>query len=442
MGRSLPRFLVFLLLALGAACSASLTPTATSTPIPAAEGQETDVTATPEAGKEKLVVTPTLAPTATPDTIAGLVSEIASATGIGRWHFLGLSGEDWINLAASALLVLLGIAFGGRVVYYLLRQLAKITATPYDEQYVTTIETQIKWFVGVLALQFATGRLEILSPESKQWLDQLYFALYVLVVTVMLWKLIDFGSQRFQKWADSKGEGEEFHSFLTLIQRALLSLLLIIAATILLNNYGVNVTMLVAVLGLSGLALTLAGQSILVDAVSGFLILMDRPFHVGDRIGIEAQDTLGIVNAIGTRTTRLLTDDNLVVVVPNSTIVGSQVTNYTHPDPRFRQQTEIGVGYDSDVKIVEDVIRKAVRGVEGVLPDQSVQVLFRGFGASALKIQVRWWIASYENAHNMDHSVHKAILAALNQAEIEIPYNVYDVRLDRRGLVRPVTDEQ
>jgi hypothetical protein len=180
MGRSLPRFLVFLLLALGAACSASLTPTATSTPIPAAEGQETDVTATPEAGKEKLVVTPTLAPTATPDTIAGLVSEIASATGIGRWHFLGLSGEDWINLAASALLVLLGIAFGGRVVYYLLRQLAKITATPYDEQYVTTIETQIKWFVGVLALQFATGRLEILSPESKQWLDQLYFALYVL----------------------------------------------------------------------------------------------------------------------------------------------------------------------------------------------------------------------------------------------------------------------
>jgi small-conductance mechanosensitive channel len=441
------------LLALGAACGASppltaVTPTTTGTPerptpTSAAEGQEIVVTATPEVGEERLVVTPTLAPTATPDAIAEVMGEIASVTGIDRWYFLGLSGEDWINLAASALLVVLGFALGGRVVYFLLRQLTKITATPYDDQYLTTIETQLRWLVAVLALQFATGRLEILSPEAKRWLDQLYFALYVVVVTVALWKLIDFGSRRFQEWADSKGEGEQFHSFLAFIRRALQFLLLIVAATILLNNYGVNVTVLVAVLGLSGLALTLAGQSFLTDAFSGFLILMDRPFHVGDRIRIEAQDTSGIVDAIGTRTTRIVTDDNLVIVVPNSKVVDSQVINYTHPDPTFRQQTEIGVGYDSDVKVVEDVIRKAMRSVEGVLPDRSVEVLFREFGASALNIQVRWWIASYENAHNMDHSVHKAILAALNQAEIELPYNIYDVRLDQRGPERdPRTDEQ
>jgi MscS family membrane protein len=392
------------------------------------------VTVPPGAGDERLVITPTPAPTATPDTIAEVMGEIASITGMNRWYFLGLSGEDWANLAASALLVVLGFALGGRVVYYLLRQLTKITPTPYDDQYLTTIETQLKWLVAVLALQFATGRLEILSPDAKHWLDQLYFALYVIVVTVALWKLIDFGGQRYQEWADSKGEGEQFHSFLALIRRTLLFLLLIIAATILLNNYGVNVTVLVAVLGLSGLALTLAGQSILTDTVAGFLILMDRPFHVGDRIRIEAQDTSGIVHAIGTRTTRIRTDDNLVIVVPNSKIVDSQVINYTHPDPRFRQQTEIGVGYDSDVGVVEDIIRRAVYGVEGVLPDQSVDVLFRGFGVSALRIQVRWWIASYENAHNLDHSVHKAILAALNQAGVKVPYHIYDVRLFRGGV--------
>ena len=446
-------FLVLLLLTLCAAgcagpTSTAIAPAATSTPerptpTPTADGQVVVVTATPETADGKLVVTPTLAPTATPDAIAEMMGEIASVTGINRWYFLGLSGEDWANLAASALLVLLGFALGGRGVYYLLRQLARLTATPADEQYLETVETQIKWLVGVLALQFATGRLEILSPEAKQWLDQLYFTLYVIIGTVALWKLIDLGGHRFQEWADAKGEGEQFRSFLALIRRALLFLLLTIAVTILLNNYGINVTLLVAVLGLSGLALTLAGQSILTDAVSGFLILMDRPFHVGDRIRIESRDAWGIVEAIGTRSTRIRTDENLVIVVPNSKIVDGLVSNYTHPDPNFRQQTEIGVGYDSDIKVVEEVICQAVRGVEGVLPDRSVEVLFRGFGASALTIQVRWWIASFEVAHKLDHSVHTAILAALTQAGIETPYNIYDVRLDQSAHKRdPRTDEQ
>jgi len=239
---------------------------------------------------------------------------------------------------------LLGVVLAGRVIYYLLRQLTRITRTPYDDQYVVTIKAQVKWFVAILALGFATNRLEMFSPEWKQSLDQLYFALYVTVITIMLWKLIDFSARRIQDRGDSRGDTEQLRSFLLLIRRASLVLLLIIAVTIVLNNYGLNVTLFVAVLGLTCLALSLAGQTILADVIGGFVILMDRPFRVGDRIEIKTHGTTGIVEAIGTRTTRIFTDDNRVIVVPNSKVGESLVINYTHPDPRLRQQIEIRMG--------------------------------------------------------------------------------------------------
>lgn len=430
-----------LLLTLNAACSASpspatVTPTATNTPevitaTPVEEDGEVVVTATPEGEDEELVATPTLAPTATPDVISEAVSDMAATTGIDRHYFLGLSGEDWINLGFSVLVVLLGVVVAGRVVYYLLKRLTQLTPAPYDEEYVTSIKSQIKWFVGIFSIRFAASRLEMLSPEQKQHLDQFFFALYVVVVANMLWKLIDLGIQRYQERADARGEGEHMHSFLALIRRVAYFLLLIVALTLVLNDFGVNVTLFVALLGLSGLMLSLAGQSVLADVLFGFLILMDRPFRVGDRIEIEGQKTSGIVQAIDTRATRLITDDNRLIVVPNSKIGDSQVINYTYPDPRFRQQTEVRVGYASDIEGVEGIIREAVHGVEGVLPDRPIEVIFRQFGDSALVILVRWWIASYEDTPGMSHVVHKAILTALNQAGIEIPYHIYDVRLDR-----------
>jgi small-conductance mechanosensitive channel len=104
---------------------------------------------------------------------------------------------------------------------------------------------------------------------------------------------------------------------------------------------------------------------------------------------------------ISTRTTRIRTGDNREVIVPNSQIGTSQVINYTYPDPRYRVQTDIGVAYGSDYDQVRRVIKDAVRGVEGVLPDKPVDVFFRQFGDSARMMRVRWWIDSYDDENPM-----------------------------------------
>ena len=79
---------------------------------------------------------------------------------------------------------------------------------------------------------------------------------------------------------------------------------------------------------------------------------MDQPFRIGHRIEIEEIDTWGDVVEIGTRTTKIRTRDNRMVIVPNSTIGNNQVVNYTFPDPRYRIQVDIGIGYGTDIKTV------------------------------------------------------------------------------------------
>lgn len=199
-----------------------------------------------------------------------------------------------------------------------------------------------------------------------------------------------------------------------------------------LSNFGVNVTGLVAVLGIGGLALSLAAQDTLADTISGFIILLDQPFRVGDRIEISELDTWGDVVEIGTRTTRIRTRDNRMVIVPNSIIGKSQIVNYTYPDPRYRIQIEIGVEDGVNVGQVRTVITNAVRKVEGILPDKPVDVLFLDYGDASLILRVRWWIDSFIDTRRMFDKVNEEIYNALKESGIGMPPQTMDINLKSR----------
>jgi small-conductance mechanosensitive channel len=206
-------------------------------------------------------------------------------------------------------------------------------------------------------------------------------------------------------------------------------IVLLIAANVLLSHFGVNITGLAATLGVAGLALSLAAQDTLADAISGFIILADRPFRVGDRIEIQGLGTWGDVVDIGLRTTRIRTRDNRLVIVPNSTIGKNQVVNYTFPDPQYRVQTHVGIGYGTDIERVRQIIIDTVREVEGVLPERPVDALYVEMGDSAMIFRVRWWIESYADTRQMYDSIHTALQEALDAAGVEMPYPTYDVMI-------------
>jgi small-conductance mechanosensitive channel len=165
----------------------------------------------------------------------------------------------------------------------------------------------------------------------------------------------------------------------------------------------------------------------LADTVSGFVIMVDRPFRIGDRIEIQELDTWGDVIDIGLRSSRIRTRDNRMVIVPNSVIGKSLIVNHCYPDTQYRIQIRIGVAYGTDLELARRTMIEAVGGVEGVLPDRPVEALFLEFGDSALIFRVRWWLESYEDTRRMFDRVNTALYNALNDAGIELPNPQLDV---------------
>jgi small-conductance mechanosensitive channel len=184
---------------------------------------------------------------------------------------------------------------------------------------------------------------------------------------------------------------------------------------------------MVTTLGIGSLAIALAAQTVLGDTITGFAIMVDRPFRIGDRIEIQDLDTWGDVVDIGLRSSRIRTRDNRMVIVPNSIIGKSLVVNYSYPDTQYRIQVHIGIAYGSDIELARKTMIETVQKVEGVLPDRQVEALFLEFGDSALIFRVRWWLESYVDTRRMFDRVNTALYEALERAGIELPFPQRDL---------------
>ncbi len=344
---------------------------------------------------------------------------------------LGLTSEQWIDLGLSALIVLATLILGRWVIYFLLsRILRPITArtrTGLDNALLDAIRPPIYWLAVVLAFQAALRRLDFLPESWEGGLDDMFFILYMAIGFGVAWRLTTRLTKWYAKEVAPKTEIELDEQLMPFLRRVTLILLTLIGLTILLAHFEVNVSALVTTLGIGSLALALAAQAALADTISGFIIMIDRPFRIGDRIEIQDLDTWGDVVDIGLRSSRIRTRDNRMVIVPNSVIGKSLIVNYTYPTTQYRIQVHIGIGYGSDIELARETMVRTVRGVEGVLSDRLVEALFLEFGDSALIFRLRWWIDSYVDTRRMFDRVNTAVYQALEDAGIEVPNPQLDI---------------
>ncbi len=402
------------------------------TPAPATPPAEETPEPTPTALLDALIsATRTPMPTAEPDLIAEGIEQVAEATGLAGESFLGLTVENWINLGASILIVVLGYLVGRWLILSVLRRMVRRTETEVDDQLLKALGSGIAWLVAIIALNLATRRLVFVSAEVKTVLSDLYFLLGLFVVVRVVLRVIRLADKMVTERATQQGRRDELAPVIALLARVGRLVVVVIGLIIALSRLGIDVTAFAAALGVGGLALSLAAKDTIADAISGFIILTDRPFRIGDRIEIEKIGTWGDVVDIGLRTTRIRTRDNRMVIVPNSTIGSNQVINYSYPDPRYRIETHVRVGYGSEIEKVRNIIIDTVQHVEGVLQDMPIDALYIEMGDSAMVFRVRWWIESYVDTRRMFDRVHTALQQALDAAGIDLPFptQTLDVRL-------------
>jgi MscS family membrane protein len=408
----------------------------TSTPLPTASPSAI-ITATPELSTPTpepesdqgaggiLLPTATPAPTVTPGAASELISEFTQATGLQQVTVFRIRVEDWLNLGLSIIQVfVIGYLFS-RLVNYLMLKAAARTETSYDDAFVKQIRSQILLILITFGFQVGTTRLIFIDVLVKQWLDRIYTVIYVLAITVIVWRLVDMLVEWYQHEIEPKrADPHQADTVLLLLHRFIRILLITIAAITLLSLFNINVNALIAALGIGGLAVSLAAQDTLSNVISGIMIMMDQPFRVGDRIEIPKLNTWGDVVDIGLRSTRIRTSDNRLVIMPNNVISTDQVVNYTYPDPRYRIQIEITVGYDHDIEKVRQILIDTINQVPGILPGKPVDALIVNMGEYALTFQVRWWIQSYVDTRRMFDRVYTALREALDEAGIKRPYRM------------------
>lgn len=193
-----------------------------------------------------------------------------------------------------------------------------------------------------------------------------------------------------------------------------------VALITVLGQFGIQTASLLAVLGAAGLAIGLALQGTLSNVAAGAMILILRPFGIGDYI--EFGSTGGTVKALGLFATELNTTDNKYIFAPNSAVWGSEIINYSRNKQR-RQDIAVGISYDSDInkaiKVIESVLKKEDRLVqtEGKEP----LIVVANMGESSVDLKVRIWTQS-SDYFPTQWALMKAIKEALDKGRISIPF--------------------
>ncbi len=375
------------------------------------------------------VASRTPVPTVTPGVVEIAVENFTENAGITGFVILGLSSADWINLAISVLLALVLYRVGMWVVRSLLRKVVARTPTDFDDRFLAETDQQIRWLIIVMVIEISLRRLQFLDSDIKTLVQDIAFLAYVLIFAVISWKLVTMGLEIMEERLSQRMDPSQVNTLMQLVGWLVKFLVVFVYFTILLDHFGISITAVTAVLGLGGLALSLAAQDTIADFISGIIILLDQPFRVGDRIAVDTISTWGDVTEIGLRTTKVRTRDNRLVIIPNSTIGNSAVVNYTYPDPRYRVQIELGIGYGQDIDKIRRVIVGAVENIDGVLKDKPVEALFLEFGETHMIFRVRWWIESFVDTRRMFDKVNQVLYTALDGAGVEMPFTTYDVNI-------------
>lgn len=257
---------------------------------------------------------------------------------------------------------------------------------------------------------------ELLPENIQPYSPLIVGAATALVIFVVGWLAAKWVYALCLRLARRSKMDEALARFLSSMAQYAVLAIAVIAA---LGKVGVQTTSLVALLGAAGLAVGLALQGNLSNFASGVMLLLFRPFTIGDRVQASSRD--GKVEEIGLFATHLLTPSNEKIIIPNGSITTNPIVNYTSQG-KLRGAIPIGVAYGTDLQRAIEVMLDACRRVPMVLEDPAPSVNFNGFGASSLDFEVRPWAATDDYAA-MLHEVRLALDADLDAAGIEIPFN-------------------
>ena len=207
-----------------------------------------------------------------------------------------------------------------------------------------------------------------------------------------------------------------------------------------LTTLGINLSSLAVVAGAIGVGIGFGLQNIIHNFVSGLIILVERPIALGDRI--EVAGVAGNVTRIRLRSTEIVTNDNISIIVPNSDFITHPVTNWSHGDPRVQIRIPVGVAYGTDVEQLRTLLLEVAAEHGKVLKHPEPTVYFDSFGDSALLFELGVWTSEMAHSPRRFRSeLNFAIERKLRENHIQIPFPQRDLHLRTGNIVLQTNPE-
>ena len=201
---------------------------------------------------------------------------------------------------------------------------------------------------------------------------------------------------------------------------------------------GIDLSGLAVIFGLLSVGIGFGLQNVTANFISGLIILFERPINVGDRVKVNDID--GDIIEINIRSTMVRTVNNISIIVPNSEFVSKDVINYSHGDPTFRLDVNVGVSYGSDLDIVLKALKEVADENKDVLTNPEAQVHLIEFGDSSWNMQLRAWVGDVKNYPRTRNELNQSIVRKFRKYDVEIPFPQRDLHV-RSSVELPVSSK-
>jgi small-conductance mechanosensitive channel len=338
---------------------------------------------------------------------------------------LQISSSPYVNalLAFAAFIVLAKVA--DLIVDKVLRRFTDFTRSDTDDRIIDVVHRPVYYTVILLGLE---ATLVSLAPAERT----LYYGhgtVYTLLTLV--WALTAARvanvliEHTLTRVTDTTGLGKDV---IPLVENVTKIAVLAATVMVLLSVWKKDITPVLASAGIVGMAVAFAAKDTLANFFGGISVFADKPYKIGDYIVLDGGER-GEVVAIGVRSTRMRTRDDVQITIPNSIIANTKVVNESAPHPNFRVRVPIGVAYGSDIDLVQEVLLGVARGNDNIIEDPEPRVRFRSYGDSALNFELLGWAKEPALRGKTVHEMNCEIYRRFKEHGIAIPFPQRDVHL-------------
>jgi len=309
-----------------------------------------------------------------------------------------------------------------------LRSLAKKTKNEFDDLALEVFAKPL-FFVSVIIGFYVGLHFLALSAEYEGLLNMAFFTIMALIVAWIVMRLIDGFVTHFLVPLASKTESDLDDQLIPVLRNTLKGAVLIIILLVVLDYLGINVTAVIAGLGIGGLAFAFAAKETIADVFGGISIFTSRPFKIGDWVNVAGVS--GTVKEVGLRHTRIQAIDKKLVTIPNSKVASSIIENVSKA-PKKMTDVTVGLTYDTSVKDMAKAV-KILREIINERDDceKDPLILFKEFDSSSVNVVLRYWIEKKAHFKEIRSEVNFEIKKRFDKAKLDFAFPTQTVYIEK-----------